>query len=328
LQEQRLLAYDRNTGELLWNTLIHSGSFMKAHPKNSHASPTPACDGTRVYMPLLNADAQWITAVNLDGKIAWQQKIGPFHSQHGDGPSPVLYKDLVILNSDGTREWCLAALDRESGKIVWNTPRKGGGHHSNYAAPLLADVAGRVQLVVAGHGKTMSYNPDNGELLWWCRGPAEVVSNTVAAGEGLVFASGGFPEHEVLAVRADGSGEVSESHVVWRTKKANAYVPSPVYHEGRLYIVSDQGIATCYRASNGETQWQHRLGGGFSASPVIAGGNIYAANEEGTVFIFKTGDDFEQVAEIDMGEGIMATPSICGGKIYLRTASNLYCIGE
>jgi outer membrane protein assembly factor BamB len=328
LQQQRLLAFDRTTGKLLWNTLIHSGNFLNIHPKNSHASSTPACDGTRVYVPFINADAQWMSAVTLDGKIAWQQKLGPFRSEHGDGPSPVLYKNLVILNGDGVGESFITAVDRETGKIVWNTPREVGGHHANYGAPLVAELAGRAQVLVAGHGRTMSYDPDTGELLWWCKGPAEVAGNTVAAGEGLVFSSGGFPEHEVLAVRADGAGDVSDSHIVWRTHKANAYVPSPVYHDGRLYVVSDQGIATCYRASDGEQLWQHRLSGAFSASPVIAGGNIYAANEEGSVFILKDGDNFEQLAKIDMGEGMMATPAICGGRIYLRTAGNLYCIGN
>jgi outer membrane protein assembly factor BamB len=132
----------------------------------------------------------------------------------------------------------------------------------------------------------------------------------------------------VLAIKADGEGDVTESHIVWRSEKAPAYVPSPLYHDGRLYVISDNGVATCYRAANGDVLWTQRLGGDFTASPVIAGDKIYAASEKGIVHVFAAGDKFDGVAEIDMGEGIMATPAIAGGKIYLRTAGNLYCIGE
>lgn len=327
-QEQRLLCFDRATGEERWSTLIHSGGIMKMHEKNSAASPTAACDGQQVLVAFINDGAQWTTAVDLGGKIAWQQKVGPFTSQHGDGPSPVLYRSMVILSSDGLKEGSLTALDRATGEQVWQTPRAANGQHGNFGGPALVKVGEKVQVVVPGRDQTIAYDVESGKEIWSCQGPATVAGNTVASGEGLVFSSGGWPQREVLAIKSDGAGDVTGSHIAWRSDKAPAYVPTPLYHDGRLYVVSDNGVATCYRAADGEQLWTHRLGGDFTASPVIAGGKIYAANEKGIVHVFAAGDKFESVAEIDMGEGIMATPAIAGGRIYLRTAGSLYCIGE
>jgi outer membrane protein assembly factor BamB len=327
-QEQRLLCFGRATGKERWNTLVHSGGIMHMHDKNSAASPTAACDGQRVFVAFINDDAQWISAVDLAGKIVWQEKVGPFTSQHGDGPSPVLHGSLVILNTDGVKEGYLAALDRETGKQVWLTPRVAPGHHGNYGGPALVKVGDKTQVVLPGRNRTMAYDVETGKEIWSCEGPADVAGNTVASGEGLVFSSGGFPQRVVLAIKPDGEGDVTESHIVWRSEKAPAYVPSPLYHDGRLYVISDNGVATCYRAADGDVLWTHRLGGDFTASPVIAGDKIYAASEKGIVHVFAAGDKFDGVAEIDMGEGIMATPAIAGGRIYLRTAGSLYCIGE
>src|SRR5207249_1587861 len=148
-----------------------------------------------------------------------------------------LYKSLVIVSGDNAGSSFLAALDRETGDIVWRTAREHSGSHGNYATPVVCTVAGKPQLLLAGHGKLTSYDPATGELLWFCRGPAEVAACTVACSDKLVFASAGFPEKEIIAVRADGSGDVTGTHVAWRASKGVTYVPSPIYHEGHLYVV-------------------------------------------------------------------------------------------
>jgi len=143
-----------------------------------------------------------------------------------------------------------------------------------------------------------------------------------------VFATGGFPEKEVLAVRADGSGDVTRTHVAWRSRKGVAYVPSPLHHAGRLYIVSDNGVATCFDARTGREVWSERLGGAFTSSPVLVGELVYVTNEAGRTYVLKAGPKFEQVAANDLGEGVLSTPAVVGGRIYLRTAGGLYCIGR
>src|SRR5262249_43343937 len=158
------------------------------------------------------------------------------------------YKSLVIVNGDNLKDCFLAALDTRTGKAVWRTERKSTGRHGSYGTPLLALLAGKPQLILAGMGETAGYNPETGKLLGSFKGPAEVTGNTVACGEDLVLTSGGFPEKEILAIRPDGTGDVTRSHVAWRSGKGVTYVPSPLYHDGCLYVVNDGGVATCLEA--------------------------------------------------------------------------------
>ncbi len=327
-QEQSVLAFDRKTGKPLWATVAHKGGLMKKHGKNSHASATSACDGDRVYSAFIHSDALHVTATNLDGKILWQSNAGPFRSEHGYGSSPVLYKSLVIVNGDNLSGCFIAALDRATGKVVWKTPRKTTGRHGSYATPIVAKVAGRTQLLLHGMETVSSYDPDAGKLLWSCDGPTEVTACTVAFNDKLVFASGGYPDKEILAIRPDGRGDVTKTHVVWRSKKGVTYVPSPLYHDGHLYVVNDGGVASCFDADTGDQLWQNRLEGSFSASPVFAGGHIYATNEAGKTFVIKAGDRFELVAQNDLAHGGFATLAIAGGQVFLRTEHSLFCIGR
>jgi outer membrane protein assembly factor BamB len=327
-KQQLVLAFDRASGKALWSTVAHEGGLPRKHHKNSQASATPACDGQRVYSVFVHADAVRVTATDLDGKILWQTDAGEFRSEHGYGSSPVLHGSLVIVNGDSTKGCFLAALDRESGKIVWKTPRKTTGQHGNYATPAVATLAGKPQLLQSGLHETCAYEPLTGKLLWSCTGPAEVTANTPAWGEGLVFSSGGFPEKELLAIRADGTGDVTKSHVAWRTGQGVTYVPSPLYHDGRLYVINDTGVATCFEAATGKQVWQERLAGSFSASPVLAGGLLFATNEAGKTYVLKAGPKYELVAVNDLEDGGFASPAICGGRVFLRTNSKLYCIGK
>ena len=322
---QFLLCYDRRTGQLLWQTEIHRDGFMRKHEKNSHASATPACDGEHVFLPLMNGDALWLTALDLQGNIKWQQEVGPFDHGNGYGSSPVLYESLVIVTSECKSESCLAAFECSTGNPAWRVERR---KTDNFATPIVGQVAGRPQLLINGARSVSSYEPKTGKSLWHVRHSTEVAACTMAFEEDLVFASGRVPEKDLLCVRADGSGDVSDTHVEWRTNKLITYVPSPLVHEGRLYLVNDDGIARCLEAHTGEELWRQRLEGEFSASPLLAAGNIYATNEAGTTFVFGAGPEFELVARNDIGEECLASPVICGGRVFLRTSRHLYCLGN
>ncbi len=327
-EEQQILCYDRNSGEPRWTTTAHRGGFARMHSKNSQASATPAWDGEQLIAAFVNSDALWLTAVDADGNILWQQDAGPFHSEHGYGSSPTLFKSLVIVCGDNAESSFLAALDRSSGEIIWRVARERPGSHGSYGTPVVADIAGQPQLLLAGHGKLTSYNPENGDLLWYCDGPSEVAACTVAVSDEVVFASGGYPEKEIMAVRGDGSGDVSSSHVIWRGRKVVTYVPSPVYHEGRLYVVNDSGITACFDGESGDVLWRKRLGGSFSASPTLVNGKLVAANESGTTFVIGTEPQYKLLAQNELGDGCFASPAICGGRVYLRSTDTLFCIGE
>lgn len=327
-QEQLLLCFDRPSGKELWRRSVHQGGFMKLHGKNSHASATPVCDGERVVVAFINHDALWVTAYDLQGKQLWQSKVGSFDSEHGYGSSLALYQELIIVNGDNLVDCFVAALDRKTGKTVWRTPRPTSGKHGSYATPVVATIAGRPQLLLPGMSATFSYDPATGKEHWRCPGPAEVMANTPAWNDQLVFTSGGYPEKEIFALRADGQGDVRQTHLLWRSRQFVAYVPSPIWYDGRLYVVADNGVATCYEGTTNRLIWQHRLKGNFSASPLVAGGHIFVTNEAGVTYVYKPGDRFELVAENDLGDGGFASLAFAPGQIFIRTENQLFCIGQ
>lgn len=326
-QQQSILAFDRETGRQLWSTLAHQGKLVRKYPKNSHASATPACDGKRVFSVFINNDALHVTATDLDGKILWQTRAGDFQSLHGYGASPVLFKSLVIVTGDNVASAYIAALDAGTGKVVWRAERKIVGKYGNYGTPSLAFVNNRAQLLQAGLGQTTSYDPETGKLLWSCDGPAEVTANTMVHSDTMVFSSGGFPEKHLHAIRADGSGNVTKSHLAWNADAGVTYVPSPLYHAGSLFVVNDSGIASCFDAESGKQIWQERLQGAFSSSPVLVGDLILATSETGVTSIFQASRTFKLVATNSLQEPVLATPAVCGGQIFMRTEQQLFCLG-
>jgi outer membrane protein assembly factor BamB len=324
-EKQLVLGYDRKTGKLLWTTVAHEGGLEHRHEKNSHASATPACDGERVFVPFLNRGAIRVTATDLDGKILWQKDAGAFETMHGYSSSPVLWKSFVIIDADSSAGSFLAALHRKSGEIVWKTPRR--NIHS-FATPALATVSGKPQLVLNAAQTVSSYDPDTGKPIWYCEGPAQFQACTPALGPDFVFASGGYPEKEILCLRADGQGNVTATHILWRSKHGVTYVPSPIYHDGRVLVVNGGGVVTCFDGKAGTELWKDRLPGEFSASPVLAGGVFYDTNEDGVTHVFRAGDKLEVLASNDLGDGGFASPAICGGQIFIRASHRLVCIGD
>jgi len=325
---QKLLAFDRATGRPLWTREIHQGRLPKKHLENTHASPTPASDGRLVFTSFLVDGAVWLTAVDLKGEIAWQTRVAAFESQHGYAPSPLIYKSLVIVAGDNQGQGFLAAVSRESGKIAWLRARD---NEPSYGAPIVAHLAGRDQLLLAGQYKVTSYDPATGEEIWRCRGPAGVTANTIAFDEekGLVFASGGYHGKGVMCIRADGAGDVTDTHTVWRDERIKAYVPSPLLVGDRLVVVNESpSVVSCLAAASGKVLWRRRISGRVRASPTLHGETIYLPTVAGNTFVFRAAPDYDLVAENKLAAGAYASPVICGGRIYLRTADALYAIGE
>ncbi len=315
-----LICFDRESGKLLWQRELERDGLMHKSIKNSYASASAACDGNRVFYPWIASDALWLAAVDLRGELLWKKRVAPFASEHGYASSPCIYKSMVILSSDNLGPSFLTALERESGNTVWQAQRSTGG---SYGTPVVATLAGRDQLLLSGQNSVVSYDPADGNLWWKCEGPGPSTIGTVAWRDGLAFATCGAPPMiaGVMAIRAD-SGRVA-----WQAD-AMANVPSPLVVGDRLLITEDRGTVVCFSAESGKQLWKQRLGGNFSASPVLAGGLVYLPNEAGRMFVFRAGEDFELISEVDLADGGFASPVIAGGRIYLRTNHHLYCIGD
>ncbi len=324
---QYLLCYDRRDGKKLWQTEVHRGGFMRMHPKNSHASATPACDGERVFMPLIVQGGVWLDALDLDGKIVWQKRLGDFASLHGFAASPVLYKSLVIVVADAIKDSFIIAVHRKTGEVAWKIDRP-SYNLGTYASPSVGHIAGRDQLLIQGPYKLFSYDPATGKELWRCDGPDESTGSNPTFDDTHVWAAAGFPKRNLMCVRADGSGDVTQTHRVWMKRDNMAYIPSMLLADGLLYMVEDEGRLYCFEAKTGETVWETKQPAKFSASPVLAAGRIYVPSEAGVTYVYKPGRKFELLAQNDLGDGGYATPVFIGDRIYLRTLHSLYCLGR
>src|SRR5439155_1343089 len=211
----------------------------------------------------------------------------------------VLHKNLVILNEDQDHPSAfIVALDKTTGAERWRVERPGV---RSYCPPLIADAAGRTQMVLSGSDHVTSYDPDTGKKLWEIDGPTEQFVASFVYHDGLFFMTGGFPERHVLAIRPDGSGDVTQTHVAWRTMEGAGYVPSPVAWEHHVYLVNDGGIATCWEAKTGRECWHERLGRRHWASPVAADGRLYFTAEDGTTYVLRAGPKFEVLAKNKFG---------------------------
>jgi outer membrane protein assembly factor BamB len=324
-ETQFLVCLDRHTGKQLWSTTLHQGNLPAKNEKNSHASATPATDGQRVYVLMANVDQLWAFAVDFTGKLVWRMSIGNFKHANGYGSSPVLFKDLVIAANDNEIDPSITALDRLDGHVVWKIQRPTS---DNSATPIVANVAGRPQLLINGAKAAVSYDPAAGSEIWRVNHTTEVAACTMAFDDLCVYASGNVPDKLMLAIRADGHGDVSSSNILWSTSEGNTYVPSPLICGDRLFAVIDSGVAYCRDSRSGDVIWKHRLGGSFFASPVAAGEYVYATSELGVTHVFRSADKYELVAKNDIGQACLATPVICNGQLFLRTESSLFCIGK
>jgi outer membrane protein assembly factor BamB len=326
-QERLLLSLDRTTGKTLWQRTVLTAPLEHKHSLNSFASSTPATDGDSVFAAFLDRDQMFVAAYDLDGKQRWAVRPGPFASMHGFCTSPILYKEKLILNGDHDGDSYLVALSRADGRILWKTPRE--NHTRSYCAPLIRQMAGREQLVLAGDKCVASYDPNTGKRHWIIDGPTEqfVASPVYHEASGLVFITGGFPDHHILAIRPDGTGNVTQTHIAWRTTQGVAYVPSPIIEGDRFLVVSDSGVAHCFEAKTGKLVWKERLGEEH-ASLVSAEGRVYFLNDKGVMNVVQIRPQFECIAQNEIGEKCFASPAISHGQMFLRGEKHLFCIGH
>jgi outer membrane protein assembly factor BamB len=326
-----LLAIERASGDLLWQKEVSQGGFPKKnHAKNTEATSTPACDGDRIFTAFFHHETIEVFAFDMDGNRIWNTVAGPFNPkryEYGYAPSPLVYRDTVIIAGEYDGESFLTALDRATGKPKWKIQRPAS---ISFSSPVVANVAGRDQLFLSGMQQVWAYDPASGKQLWTTPGTATATCGTLVWDGDLVFASGGFPQAETLAVLGDGSGQV-----LWRNTQ-KCYEQSMLAHDGHLYALTGNGILFCWRGRDGQELWKQRLRGPVSSSPVLAGGHIYWANESGTTYVFRPNPaKLEIVAENKLGDESFASPAICQGRIYIRTAVGsraerqeyLYCLG-
>ena len=344
--ERVLLCLDRGDGRKLWEKVVVGSPREKKHRLNSFASGTPATDGEMVYVTFLEADLgsdelpksnSWkvatpgnmlVAAYDFQGRRKWLVRPGRFSSVHGYCSSPVLFKNLVIVNGDHDGDAYIVALDRTDGKTLWKTPRE--NKTRSYCVPIIRQIDGRTQMILSGSLCVASYDPHDGRRHWIIDGPTEqYVASLVYNGE-LLFMTAGFPELHIMGIRPDGSGNVTETHVAWHTTKGCSYVPSPIVGGGGKFflVVSDGGIASCFEAATGQRHWMQRIGPHYSASLVEADGLVHFLSDEGVTTIVRPGEQFKVVAENELGESCYASPAISSGRIYLRAEKHLDCIAQ
>ncbi len=343
--ERQLLCFDRLTGEIEWRQTVFTAPIETKHDLNSHASSTPVTDGETVFVTFLKVDGSTVPAPNvgsprpctpgeivvaafdMTGEQQWTVTIGEFISAHGFASSPIQFEETLIVNGDHDGEGYLAALDKSTGKTLWKQSRPHGIR--SYCTPLIREVNGRTQMVIAGSQSIISYDPRSGSEYWRVEGPAEqFVASMVYDGEYFYMACG-FPTHHVMALRPDGTGDVTDTHVVWHSEESKCYVPSPVLIDQALFVPDDRGTASCYDTRTGERIWRARLGQHFSPSLVTAGGLVYFLADDGTTSVVKPGPgpEADVIAENELGERCSASPAIAHGHLYIRTHEHLFAIG-
>ena len=322
----RAIAYDAATGKEVVNVEVFKipTDRRDINPKNSWASPTPLLDGDRVYV---HFGADGTAALSSTGEILWKARFD-YQSQHGAGGSPIVYGDLLIFNCDGSDVAFVIALDKHTGKTKWKTNR-GLPADQAYTTPIVIRVGDRDQLISVGAFRARAYDPLTGKEIWRVRydeGFSNVPRPVFA--HGLVFITTGFQQPELLAVRPDGTGDVTKTHIAWTLKRGAPLTPSPLVVGDELYLVNDGGIASCIDARTGTMVWQQRLGGSYSASPVFADGRIYFLAEQGVTTVIAPGKDFRRLATNALDGGLLASMAISGGSLFLRTDSHLYRLTE
>jgi hypothetical protein len=328
--KRHLLSLDSADGQILWNTAVAAEmpEQEKIRENHGYASSTPVTDGERIYTFFGRSG---VFAFDLEGKRLWQANVGSKLNGWGSATSPVLHKDLVIVNASIESE-SLVALDKRTGREVW---RAGGIKDSWHAPAFVTAPDGKTELVVAVIRKVLAFDPEKGEPLWRCdTGINWYMCPTPVTQDGIVYVIGGRTPNGSLAIRAGGRGDVTTSHKLWSLNKGSN-VPSPILHDGHLYFAHENlGIACCVNAKSGELVYEERIEpspGQIYASPILAGGRIHYLGRGGRSASIAARPKFELLggSVLEANRGVFnASPAIAGNRLLIRSNRALYCLGQ
>jgi outer membrane protein assembly factor BamB len=337
----KVYALDKTTGKILWERVAYEGMpKVKRHPKSTHADSTPVTNGKHLVV-LFGSHGMY--AYDLKGKLLWKQDLGVLDAgwfydadyQWEYGSSPVIYKDLVIVQADVQKDSFIAAYSLKNGKLVWKTPRE---EISSWGTPTVYEGKTRAELITNGSKAIRGYDPATGKELWRLTPNSEITTPTPFVAHDLIFVTAGYtPIQPIYAIRPGATGDISlaegkesNTFIAWSKKRGGPYMPTPVVYGDYLYTCSNQGVLTAYNAHTGERIYQERLGGkggAFTASPVASDGKIYLSSEDGDIFVVKAGPKYELLATNPVGEVMMATPAISGGLVIVRGLKHIFAFG-
>ena len=319
------LSVDGMSGKLLWQTELFSRArSSRRHSKNSHASPTPLFDDGRLYV---HFGTNGTACLDLEGKVLWKNEELVYNPVHGGGSSPVRAGEVIVLSCDGAADPFVVGLDRKSGKVRWKTKRpKSSGKLFAFSTALSLELAGKKQVIIPGANWIAGYDPGDGSEIWraW-HGGYSVVPRPLY-GHGLVYFSSSFDQAKLFAIRPDGKGEVTKTHIAWQSSRSAPHSPTPVLVGEELYCVSDRGIASCIEARTGKLHWRERVGGNYSASVLYADGRVYFQSEKGEGVVIEAGKKFKVLSRNKLGERTLASYAISSGAIYIRGVDHLFKI--
>jgi outer membrane protein assembly factor BamB len=324
------LEVDLETGHVLRRVeLFTVDSPPPIHGLNSYSSPTPVLADGRL---VCHFGAMGTACVDTStGDVLWRRTLEINHIV-GPGSSPIVHDNLVILTCDGADIQFIAALDLATGDPVWQTDRPpiretNPDMRKAYCTPLVIEAAGRVQVVIPGPQWFVAYDPANGEELWRIdHGSGFSMASRPIFDGSMLYLDTGFGRPQLWAVRPDGSGDVTETHVEWRQTQQVPAMSSPVMADGRIFLISDGGVASCLDATTGEVVWRERVAGQYSASPLLGAGCVYFSNHDGRTTVVAATDEFKVLAENDLDGRLMASPAVAEGDLVLRTDTHLYRI--
>ena len=338
----RLYCLDKNTGRILWEKAVYEGTpKVKRHVKASYANSTPATDGKNL---VVSFGSEGLYCFDFEGKLLWKHDLGVLDggwtSVPGDhwgfGSSPIIYKNLAIVQCDSQTQAFIAAFNLTDGKPVWQIKRE---EDSSWSSPAIYEGKDHAELVASGTKYYRGYDPLTGKELWRLADGVDIKIPTPIIAHDLYFLSGGNENstRNFYAVRAGAKGEIkptgaggSNTGIAWQSSAIKPHIVTPIVYGDYLYVCTDNGILTQYRAKTGEPGFRARLGNGgaFSASPVASDGKLYFASEDGEVFVVKAGATFELLSRNQMGEVVMASPAITSKMIIIRGEHHVFGIGE
>ncbi len=325
----QVIALDAKTGQTFWNLSVNQfelAKLPKIHNKNSHASPTPVVTADRLYVHFGHMGTYAIDLTKKSPTLLWKKTDLYSKPVHGNGGSPILYKDKLIFSCDGLDKQAVIALNVKDGSVAWEVSRGlKASRPFSFSTPHIHQDAQGAVVFSAGSGVFMAINPDTGKEIWRMTYPEgySIIPRPVV-GHGMVYFGTSYDSPVLHAVKLGGSGDVTSSNDVWTAKKGVPHTASFLLVGDELYTVSDGGIFTCYDAKTGKVHYSERVAGNYSASPLFWNGKIYLTNETGTGTLLEAGKEFKKLDQFEMKEATLASPVAADGALYIRTDKKLY----